>query len=269
MSYLTVHLISDLFLKFNEFSYEEEKIPDVDLVVLNGNNGSVKRSMLYAETLCRKYPTTQFVCNYGETEMFSCMADKVLDDLREKTLKRQIGNVTWPKNLHYQYNTNMIIECRGGKKIDVLTLYGFPKIISYSGDWKETKWYRYYGKEVAYELLKNIFKPNETSNVRHGAIGVPADKEYINYLNNTEFELAKKWEVTNNGYYKILVTHINPIQDSRLSTQKYSPYNIHLDTTGTWLSADTEQNGIRFVGGTLYSNPGRGVDKRSKIITIG
>lgn len=241
----------------------------MDLVILNGNNGAIKRSMLYAETLCKKYPTTQFVCNYGETELYSCMADKDMNEIRDKTLKRQISNTTWPTNLHYQYGTNMIIECRGNKKIDILTLYGFPKIITYTGDWKDTIWYKYYPKEVSYDLVKNVFKPDTTSDVRHGAIGIPADLEHINHLYQDEFNLAKKWEITNNGCYKILVTHINPLQDLRLSTQKYSPFNIHLDKTGTWLTANNECNGVRFVGGKLYANPGRGIDKRNKIITIG
>ena len=64
---IKVHVISDLFLGFNEFANpEDEVLPEVDLVILNGNIGHLKRGMLYAETLCRKYPETQFVYNLGE-----------------------------------------------------------------------------------------------------------------------------------------------------------------------------------------------------------
>jgi hypothetical protein len=39
-----IHVISDLFLGFNEFSTEEEHIPDVDLVIVNGK---VSRYTIY------------------------------------------------------------------------------------------------------------------------------------------------------------------------------------------------------------------------------
>lgn len=272
MSYLTAHLISDLFLGYNEFSDEDEHIPDVDLVFLNGNIGSLKRSMYFSEILCKKYPDTQFICNLGETELYSYnIPTRSLQELREQCIKRQTYNDTWPKNLHYNYNDNMIIECRGGKKIDILTLYGFPKILTSSVPWEETSWYRYYFKDLIYEDIpvKNPFKPEDTSNVNHGVAIIPADLNFINELHEAEWKRAKKWEITNNGYYKILVTHINPVNDSRLSKQKYRPFDIHLDSTGTWLSTNVEQTGIKFIGGRLFSNPGRGIDKRNKVIPIG
>ena len=60
-----VHIIHDLFYGFNEpTSSEDLTIPDVDLVIMNGNLGwSSKRSWHYAFQVANLYPNIQFVFN--------------------------------------------------------------------------------------------------------------------------------------------------------------------------------------------------------------
>lgn len=262
----TIHVISDLFLGFNEFSTEDENIPDVDLVILNGNIGHIKRSMLYAETLCKKYPSTQFVCNLGETELYYSV-NKSLNETRSALEFRKNSNATWPNNLHYNYLESKIITLRNGYKFDIMCAYGFPKIYSYNIDWNETVWAKKYPMKIeSNDNWNNIYKPKEVSNVKLGEIGIFATKDWINEEHEKEWLIVKKWEIAQTEY-KILITHINPYKDSRCENQSVAPYNIHLDK-GIWISSNVKNNGLLLLGGRLYSNPGRGLEARSNVIRI-
>ena len=267
---LKVHLISDLFLDYNEFSMEEEVIPDVDLCVINGNIGFLKRSMLFAETLCKKYPKVPFVINLGETEAHQYTKEKFVGETLESMNIRQLVNESKPSNLNWSTDP-MIITCKNGAQVDILCSYGYPYIYSTNTPWAHTNWHRYY--KMAVDDTENpsdrFWKPKDTSNVRHGTFPIMATKEYINSMHEIEYNKVKTWEITNSGnYYKILVTHINPYVDTRLSDQKVGPYNIHMSDK-YWLSSNTKMNGINFLGGKLYANPGRGLEARTNVITIG
>lgn len=261
----TVHIISDLYLGFNEFSTEDENIPDVDLVIINGNIGILKRGMLFAEALCNKYPDTQFVYNCGETE-YHLTAPKYIGEIEESLTIRKATNAKWPKNLHWGHDPQ-IITLRNGYPVDVLCMYGYPYIHSHSIDWNKTIWNRRYVQEMFDDYNReNPYKPSDTSNVRHGMIPVFASKEYINKKHDIEYNIVKTWELQVTCY-KILVTHINPYKDSRYEGQIVSPYKIHLNN-GLWVGSDTACEGVKFLGANLYANPGRGSLIRSKIVSI-
>jgi hypothetical protein len=261
-----IHIISDLFLGFSEFGLEEEQIPDVDLVIINGNIGPLKRSVLYTETLCNKYPDTQFIMNLGLIEQ--SWVEKYFGENHESIEVRKKANVSWPKNLHYG-KEQCSIHLRDGDIANVLCAYGFPKIHSISGNWTDTMWHKYHFMNIA-EINSpegEQFKPKETSDVLHGVFPIPATKDWINQQHNIEWQKVKKWEVTPITGRRILVTHINPYKDSRSNGCTVSPYLIHLEH-GTWIASDTTCNGVTFLGGKLYANPGRGPEARSKVITI-
>lgn len=264
-----IHVISDLFLGFNEFSDDEECIPDVELVILNGNIGQLKRAMLYVEKLCKKYPKTQFVYNLGELELHITSHIKTLKEIETQLSIRKNTNSTWPKNLHWSLDP-MLIPCRNGQTIDIFCLYGYPKVHSLiSGTWEETNWSRYYTMDIDNSVNPEglSYKPVETSNVYHGGVNIMADLAYIRNLNLEEETRARNWELTENNAPKILVTHINPYKDSRLTNQVVSPYLIHMNYK-TWISSDTPCEGVMFLGGKLYTNVGRGKLARSKVFTI-
>ncbi len=262
-----VHVISDLFLGFNESSISEEILPpDTDLVIFNGNIGMhIKRSFLYMETMCKLYPDVQFVVNLGARELYSSY-DKVVNEISNSIMVRKDNNATWPKNLHFD-NKPMIITLRDGTQVDVLCLYGFPHIHSYQGSWEDTFWYKNHCKDIVYGLDQiEDHIPKNTSRVLHGAIPIFVTVEDINKLHEKEWKIAQSWEIKP-SVIKILVTHINPFIDSRCNNCKVSPYNIHLQT-GYWVGSDTEVSNVGFLGGKLYSNPGRGTEARSRIFKI-
>jgi hypothetical protein len=263
-----IHVISDLNLGFNEFSTEEELIPDVDLVIFNGNLGLMKRGMLYVETLCRKYPSTQFVYNGGQTE-YHAACPKFIGELDESLSMRKFSNASWPSNLHWS-KKSMIIKLRNDISVDVLCVYGYPHIHSHDVDWTQTIWYRDYVMDVKNDFPKekqaDWSRPEGTSDVEHGFYPVFATKDWINKQHEIEWKLVKNWEI-NITCLKILVTHLNPYKDSRYIGQTTSPYKIHLEH-GIWIASDTPCDGIQFLGSRLYSNPGRGTDARQHIITV-
>lgn len=264
---LTVHVISDLFLGYNEFADEEHVLPKVDLVVINGNIGNIKRCVLYAETLCKKYPNTKFILNFGEQELYSTVDKIDGNGIIQATIFRKNTSEFWPKNLYFS-DEPMIIEFDNGRAIDVLCMYGFPKIHSYEGDWKAYTWYQNYPM-----LLDDIdwkdteFKPKETSDVRHGFAIKFASMEWINERHEQETTKARNWENTVSNLTKVLITHINPFKDTRCTGQNTSPYLIHLNE-GLWVSSNYKSDNIRFLGARLLSNPGRGIDARNQVADV-
>ena len=262
-----VHIISDLFLEYNESSEAEEVLPpDIDLVIFNGNIGNhIKRSFLYMETMCKKYPEVQFVVNLGQQELYSNY-DKYVDEISNGIQIRRDNHPNWLKNLHYSKGS-MLITLRDGTQVDVLCTYGFPKIYTYEGSWEDTYWHRNHCVKIVYghdEIAH--FKPDSTSNVLHGAVPIFATKRDIDDLHEKEWKLAQDWELTPT-VIKILVTHINPYKDTRCDGSKVSAYNIHLEK-GYWIGSNTPVDGIIFLGAKLFSNPGRGVEARSRIFSI-
>jgi len=262
-----MHIISDLFLEYNEFSDSEEIIPSkADLVIFNGNIGKhIKRGFLYIEKLCKLYPDVQFVVNLGSSELFSNY-DKHVDEIPTGLELRRDNSPTWPKNLHYSRDS-MIIKLRDGTEVDVLCRYGYPYIYACNGRWEDTIWHRNHCKAIVYgkDEIKH-FKPDATSDVLHGAIPVFATMQDINDLHEKEYLYVKKWEIQNT-VIKILVTHINPYIDSRCRNLKVSPYNIHLER-GYWIASDTYVDNIKFLGAKLYSNPGTGALARNRLFNI-
>ena len=262
-----VHIISDLYLEYNEPSSSDEVIPsNTDLVVFNGNIGKhIKRGFLYIEKLCHLYPDVQFVVNLGLRELYVSV-DKYINEISHALEIRRDTNPKWPKNLHYS-NTSMIIPLRDGNTVDVLCKYGFPKIYSCKGLWEDTVWYKNHQIKVVYghdEIAP--YKPASTSNVLHGAVPIFASMKDINELHEKEWKTVQDWELTPT-VTKILVTHINPYKDSRCDDCTVTPYNIHLEH-GYWIGSNQYMNGINFLGAKLYANPGTGSEARSRFFVI-
>lgn len=261
----SLHIISDLHLGFNEKAEEEHNIPDVDVVIVNGNISSPKRAMLYLETLCNKYPSTQFVYNTGYTERFHLAKEKFIGhrDISEKL--RSLVYTKYPKNLHFPLNNNIVIDTRNGRQLDVLCVFGFPEIVKSMIDWETTWYHRHICMDVTRDYKHVSFKkPAETSDVSHGEIPIFASMEFINKQNENETSLIRNWEVSS-VHSKILVTHINPYNDERNYGLKVRPHLIHLDYS-LWVTSNTKVSDVRFSGANLISNPGRGIEQRSNII---
>lgn len=264
---IKIHVISDLDLGFNEFADPiDETLPDVDLVIINGNIGNIKRSALYASSLCQKYPDIQFVWNLGELERYWRVIGKFTDEIEENLKFRKATNPTWPKNLHWCSDDRMFVKLRTGEVVDIFCTYGFPYIQQYEGLWEETHWYKHYATRVTYDVQEYSEKPKNTSNVGHGALPVWATKDWINDNHRRIENLVKKWEIEVTGF-KILVTHLNPFNDNRFKNQQVSPYRIHLSNM-LWVAAGSPTGNVNFLGAKLISNPGRGAEARNKVTIV-
>lgn len=260
-----LHVISDLRLGFNEFADPiDETVPDVDLVVVAGNIGKLKRSALYIETLARKYPDTQFIWLWGESEIYFPGMPKFMGEL-ENSMKIRMENTDFPKNIHWCSDENMFITLRNGQEIDVFCTYGFPRIMSYTGDWEDTHWFKHYPVEMQYDTIDFSFKPKETSSVQHGPVPIWATKEWINNTHDKMWEKIRVWERERTGF-KLLVTHINPYKDTRCKNQIVTPYRIHLNRMA-WATTNTPTY-VNFLGAKLIANPGRGAECRGKVYEV-
>lgn len=267
-----VHVISDLEYGFNEETDPDDReIPDVDLVIFNGNLGVAKRSMLYAHKLAVKHPDIQFVYNFGEMERYFKVISKFEWEGEDNMAVRIANNESWPKNMHWKdprTDDPLLITLRTGQVVSIFPIFGFPKINSYQGSWEDTYWYRNFC--VQFEHKENVDswpeKPKETSFVSHGVIPIWATQSWVNAKFEEMETKVRKWELGLKNF-GILVTHINPYNDPRFQNCTVSPFLIHLNR-GLWVTAKTRVNNINYLGAKLYSNPGRGSFARSQVIEV-
>lgn len=263
----TIHIISDLHLGFNERATEEHDIPDVDIVIANGNIGHAKRTMLYLETLCATHPDKIFIYNLGYIEKFKVTGGKWNNEAEQAEKVRSLFNDTYPKNLFLPVNEGKVITTRNNVQLDVLCVFGFPKISGYEGKWEDTWYHRHISSGITTDINHPQFKkPKETSNVPHGQIPLMATVDYINEQHELETNIIKKWELTP-SHPKILVSHINPYNDERNVGLTINPHLIHLDN-GLWVTSNTKVSDVRFLGAKLVSNPGRGLQPRSHVVVF-
>jgi hypothetical protein len=268
-----LHVISDLNYGFNEPTEPaDETIPsDVDLVVFNGNLGNPKRSIFYAHNMSKKYPDVQFVYNLGTYERYWRMFTKYEYE-REDNFNVRINNSNdWLPNLHWKdprTDNGLLIKLRTGQTVDVFPVYGFPKIYSYEGSWEDTFFYQNHSICARHkdEFLEGEEKPKELAYVSYGGLPIWASMDWDNEKYNEMNLKLKRWE-SSLQHYGILVTHLSPYKDSRLSNCKVAPYEIHLDNR-IWITSHDRVKNINYLGAKLYSNPGRGLERRSEVIEL-
>lgn len=269
-----IHVISDLLYGFHEPTEPADEIlpPDVDLVIFNGNLATnPKRSILYAYTMAKKYPDVQFVYNLGMYERYWKMIPKYEYEREDNIAIRISSGGDWLPNLHWKdprIEGGLIITLRTGQTIDVFPVYGFPKIHSFEGSWEDTFFHQ--NHSVCFHSKDAIEwwtdKPKETSYVSFGALPVWATKDWVNEKFDEINMRIKRWEV-NLKHYGILVTHLSPYNDTRLSNCKVSPYEIHLNDR-IWITAHDRVKNVNYLGARLYSNPGRGLERRTEVIEL-
>jgi hypothetical protein len=264
-----VHVIHDLWYGFNEPTDPEDlNLPDVDIVILNGNLGyNSKRSTFYAFELANKYPDVQFVYNEGYTERYCHVVDKWVHELEDSMNVRIKNSDDWPKNIHWKDSRSkqgLDILLRTGQTISVWPCFGFPEVIKYD-DWTETWFYHNVceGQIPVYKLDYNIL-PGTNLKI-FGDITHWATPEFIKNHFQTQEDMIRDWEI-NAKHFGIIVTHLNPYKDPRLDNIKYKGYKIHW-LNRLWVTTQQE-NQINYLGGTLYSNPGRGSGPRSKFLEV-
>ena len=263
-----IHIISDLDLGFNEFTDPiDETIPnDTDLVIINGNIGILKRGMLYAESLAKLYPDVPIVYNLGYLEKYHYFGQKKIGEIEESLFIRSTVNSTWPKNLLFSQQ-NQIITCRNGFQVDLYTTFGFPFIHQCNINWQDTFYFRNIIAEVTYNHHdERIILPPNSSDVCHGNFPIWATMDWVNQQHKIETDYIRNWELRPT-HYKILVTHLNPYKDSRNDGLIVSPHKIHLNE-GLWVTSQSKIESLLFLGARLVSNPGRGVLPRSHVVII-
>lgn len=264
----TVHILSDLDYGDTEHNEPaEDDIPDVDLIILNGNIASLKRSIHFGMTLARQRPDTQVIYNPGDLELFQYCFPKYERECRDGLLTGMLAAPWWAPNFHY-IEDSKIINLRNGDSIDVLATMGWPNIQRCNIDWKNTWFYKNIVTTCIMGTEDDYFaenKPKETSYVNH-FLPKWATKEWVNKMHDEENQKVKTWEL-NKTAYKLLISHFNPYNDSRFTGLDVSPYLIHLDK-GLWVTSNSKVESVKFLGARLVSNPGRGTLARSHIVTV-
>ena len=264
-----IHIMSDLNLGLNEHSNPDDEVlpAGCDLVVFSGNLARhQKRSRLFVETLCRKYPGVQFIYNLGMYEGGWCTeAQGKTNAVTGMTMRRQFSEY-WPKNLHFSPLKSIKINI-GDEKYDVMCAFGYPKVVE-AVNWEETIWVSTVNAGMTDD--HSLFRPAAASEVYHGPYPIRSTIEDINQHHNREEEIIRKWELDydNNSGYKILITGTSPLKDPLCAGLKYVMYpRIHLYNR-LWITSGATFSGTIFRGAKLVSNPGSGAEVRQKLITV-
>jgi hypothetical protein len=268
-----MHVISDLMYGFHEPTDPQDEVipPDVDLVIFNGNLGSPKRSILYAYTMAKKYPDVQFVYNMGTSERYWKILLKYEYECEDNLNVRINYGGDWLSNLHSKdprTEGGLLIKLRTGQIVDVFHAYGFPKIHAIQGTWEDTFFYQ---DHAVRSKLKDEFdefseKPKEFDYVTYGSVPVWATQKWVNEKFDEINSRLKRWEV-GLKHYGILVTHLSPYKDTRFANCTVSPYEIHL-ADRIWITSHDRVKNVNYLGARLYSNPGRGSERRSEVIEL-
>ena len=262
---IKIHTISDYYLRFTEFTTDvDETLPECDLVIIVGNMGYIKRSMIYAEYLCRKYPEKQFVISVGRTE--NGLHQKNDTEITDGLTNRQMISELWPKNLHHAFKKPIKLVIND-QKIEVLCFYGFPHITEETIDdsvWKSTQWYKYASHGVTFDQKE--FKHKDAADVYHGWFTKFSTPERCREDHDKEFEVVREWlSHKSEDTVQILVTALNPKNDPCLENISYSMY--HGAQPDVWIAGGIkmEDRSDNFI---LYGNPGRDESARKSILII-
>jgi hypothetical protein len=260
---IKVHVISDLWYDDNEWSDPvDELLPDCDLVIVNGNCGFSKRTMLYIETLCRKYPEKQFIYNLGRKEV---PYQKSYTQIPNGLTVRQLYSDLWPKNLHYSYKKPFSLTIKN-TTLDILCLHGYPNVadkVENDLNWKSTSWHRYFYHGITHDQA--VFKAPQAADVYHGHWPIWSTPELCREDHNNELITINDWLAQPSDGHKVLITALGPINDSSLANIEYTMY-------------DGIQPDYWFVGGSsvntmlgnchLHGNSGRGSLARNTVFTM-
>lgn len=260
---LKVHIISDLWLEDNEWADPEDEIlPECDLVIVNGNCGIAKRTMLHIETLCKKYPEKQFIYNLGGRDIAH---QKSYTQIPDGLTGRQIHSDLWPKNLKYSYRKPFNLELKG-IKLDVFCLHGYPKVdesVAVDEVWKASLWYRNFYHEITHD--QTVFKAPEAANVYHGHWPIWSTPDLCRVDHDKELDIINAWLNQPSDGHKTLITTLSPFNDLTLPGIKYTMYeNIQPDY---WFVGGASLN-TKIGKCSIHGNPGRGSLARSTVFSM-
>lgn len=241
---MKLHIYSDLGLRYLEFADSvDETVPDCDAVIVAGNiSTDAKRSLLFQETLGQH--NKPIFLNFGLLEFSRgsyCLETLISAHTRYGVKK--------DSNCYYKHNANTILP---ELKLDVLPLFGWPKLDSQE-ELDSTKlgkinleivWGMYYDEEG---VAVNTFDP------------YPTKWNRINELHEQEQQVLSDWltdQHTSDNTKVLVVGHnyANIIKADLTNVILIVPNDVAQDTA--------------FNNGRLYSNPGRGVLPRSRILTV-
>lgn len=261
---IKAHVISDLYLYDNEWADPiDETMPECDIVFVNGNNGVFKRSVLLAETICKKYPDIQVIYLNGRRELIRQKEKTIIND---GLTARKFYSELWPKNLHFAFEQPIQLTIRE-TNLDILCLHGYPNIPNDDIDselWKSTSWYRYVNHGLTAD--PDYYRPKGISDASRGDFPVWSTPRLCREAHDREYDIIKKWnDIREEGVVKILATSLSPIDDLSLGGIEYTMYpGISPDH---WVVGGHQIDTV-FSDYHLHGNPGRGLSARTKTFII-
>jgi len=210
------HIISDLNLDLFDHAEDQHALEhDVEYVILAGNiSVTIKRTMLFAETLATKYPNAKFIFNYGCLELRHIEYYKLKNSViqRIKFFGKSPPNLFFPKG-----------ELVGN--YDFFCTEGFPYLEQ--NEFESS----IFSKEYIVKVDGDLYIGDRLVCRRDSRY---FDYDYYLDLYQTEFKAITTWLNNDKGVSKILVTGLG-----KYSIPDYTNNLICISTGNQFLDEQT------------------------------
>jgi hypothetical protein len=212
------HVISNSSLGHLDWEPEQHIIdPKTNYIIVAGHTSITnKRSMLYAETLAKMYPSSYVIFNHGVLESSQGLYDRVEDgfELHVNEFKKTPANLNFPKG-----------KCVGD--YDFYCTVGWPTII------KENNFHEsFFVKSLHKNMDQEIYIDDQLMS-KH--LPKMYTLENVIEQKNVEKEKIIKWMATDKGKPKVLISAMGDQGPSYVGDSTYTTFE-GIDLTGiTWI----------------------------------
>jgi hypothetical protein len=212
------HVISNSSIEHLDWEPEQHIIdPKTDYIIVAGNTSITnKRSMLYAETLAKMYPSSQVIFNHGVLESKKGLYDRVEQgfELHVNEFKKTPSNLNFPKG-----------KCIGS--YDFYCTVGWPTIIE-ENNFCESFFVKFLHKNIDQEIYID-----DQLMSKHFARMYTL--ENVIEKKNIEKEKILQWLDADQGKPKILISAMGDQSPSYVGDSTYTTFE-GIDLQGvTWI----------------------------------
>ena len=234
------HVISNSSLGHLDWEPEQHIIdPKTNYIIVAGHTSITnKRSMLYAETLAKMYPSSHIIFNHGVLESSQGLYDRIEDgfELHVNEFKKTPANLNFPKG-----------KCVGD--YDFYCTVGWPTIIK-ENNFHESFFVKFLHKSTDQELYIDG-QLITTHYPRWYTL------ENVIEKSNLEKEKVAKWLSIDQGKPKVLISAMGDQSASYVGKSTYTIFE-GIDLTGiTWICGGDFDFIGPYRGASIICLPGR------------
>ena len=234
------HVISNSSIEPLDWELEQHIIdPKTNYIIVAGNTSITnKRSMLYAETLAKMYPSSHIIFNHGVLESYLGLYDRIEQgfELHVNEFKKAPTNLNFPKG-----------KCVGD--YDFYCTVGWPTIVEENSFHKS-----FFAKSLNKNIDQEIYIDNQLMSKHFARMYT---LENVIKKSNLEKERVAEWLSNDQGKPKVLISALGDQSSSYIGDSTYITFE-GIDLTGiTWICGGDYNFIGPYRGARVICLPGR------------